>query len=85
MPAVEIGEDKGEDDDEEESLDATVVDTEEVNVHDKLSWGYACFIHRFMHVKWAQDPAHQDGLEVTSTDTKACISSFLTPHVTLTP
>lgn len=51
MPAVEIGEDKGEDDDEEESLDATVVDTEEVNVHDKLSWGYACFIHRFMHVK----------------------------------
>ena len=51
MPAVEIGEDKGEDDAEEESLDATVVDTEEVNVHDKLSWGYACFIHRFMHVK----------------------------------
>lgn len=30
LPAVEIGEDKGEDDDEEESLDATVVDTEEV-------------------------------------------------------
>jgi len=51
LPAVEIGEDKEEDDDEKESLDDTVVDAEEVNLHDKLLWGYACFIHRFMHVK----------------------------------
>lgn len=36
LPAVEIGEDREEGDDEEESLDATVVDTEEVNVHNKL-------------------------------------------------
>ncbi|XP_067042921.1 uncharacterized protein C53C9.2-like [Acropora muricata] len=38
-------------DDEEESRDVTVVDTEEVNVHDKLIWDYMCFIHCFMHVK----------------------------------
>ena len=39
------------DDDEEESRDITVVDMEEVNVHDKLIWDYMCFIHCFMHVK----------------------------------
>ena len=43
--------DEEEDEEEEESLDATVVDTEEVNVQDKLKWDYACFTHRFMHLK----------------------------------
>ena len=85
MPAVKIGEDKEEDDHEEESLDATVVDTEEVNVHDKLLWGYACFIHRFMHVKWVQDHAHKDGLEVTSTDTKASVIFFFNTTYNVDP
>ena len=66
FPAVANGEEEEEDedddddddddededeDDEEESRDVTVVDTEEVNVHDKLIWDYMCFIHCFMHVK----------------------------------
>ena len=66
FPAVANGEEEEEDedddddddddededeDDEEESRDVTVVDTEEVNVHDKLIWDYMCFIYCFMHVK----------------------------------
>ena len=63
FPAVANGEEEEEDeddddddddeddDDEEESRDVTVLDTEEVNVHDKLIWDYMCFIHCFMHVK----------------------------------
>ena len=43
--------DDEDDDDEEESRDVTVLDKEEVNVHDKLIWDYMCFIHCFMHVK----------------------------------
>ena len=59
FPAVTNGEEEEEDDDddvdddkdEEESRDVTVIDTEEVNVHDKLILDYMCFIHFFMHVK----------------------------------
>ena len=53
FPAVANGEEEedDDDDDEEESHDVTVVDTEEVNVHDKLICDYMCFIHCFMHVK----------------------------------
>jgi len=52
-------EEDDDDDDEEESHDVTVVDTEEVNVHDKLICDYMCFIHCFMHVKWVQNPVLQ--------------------------
>lgn len=48
FPAVANGEEEedDDDDDEKESHDVTVVDTEEVNVHDKLHVFYSLF-----HVK----------------------------------
>ena len=88
FPAVANGEEeKEEDDEEEESLDATVVDSEEVNVHDKLIWDYMCFIHFFMHVKWAQDPAlqrRQCDYTAPGNMNSACVFCFLTLHITLT-
>ena len=53
FPAVANGKEQKEsdDDDEEESLDDTVVDPEEVNVHDKLIWDYMCLIHCYVHVE----------------------------------
>ena len=89
FPAVANSEEEKEndDDDEEESLDDTVVDPEEVNVHDKLIWDYMCFIHCYVHVKWAQDPAlqrHQYHYSAPGNMNCACVFCVLTPHITLT-